>query len=157
MWRVTESTTLTGNWATFTSSAVSHNTLALSLQVFEQWVFILWWFKILHNVSYSSNNNISSVFLLLIFENELLGLFLLQSSLLMPILFLYFSQITRWSVASISQKRTPSCYLLSSLALAWPAVSSWAQSHWTLWVCFSHEKGRGLRQSLPLPASRDTR
>ncbi len=70
MWCVTESTTLTGNWATFTSSVVSHNILALSLQVFEKWVFILWLFNILHNVSYSSNNTISFVFLLLILRTS---------------------------------------------------------------------------------------
>ncbi len=154
MWCVTESTTLTGNWATFTSSVVSHNILALSLSS----ECLYCGYLIFYTMFLTQAIIKCPLYFCFWFWEWAAGI--VSSAVIIINTYSFFSsfyQITRWSVASISQKRTPSCDLLSSVALAWPAVSSWAQSHWTLWVCLSHEKGWGLRQSLPLPASRDTR
>lgn len=48
----------------------------------------------------------------------------------------HYPQIFRWTPAGFSQKRLTPRYILSCLALAWSAESSWAKTIGYLWISF---------------------
>ena len=61
-------------------------------------------------------------------------------------------QISRWAPAGVAPQRSTTCHLLSSVALAWPAVSPWAQGTRVLRVSLLGQAEGSLHQPVSLQA-----